>query len=385
MQGLLLLNVHVWLFVLLRLANIAVAQVSFYAIGDVPYSDMEACLLPFELEKLDPTKGQFLIHLGDIRGGKPDPYTGELSECPESLYQHVSELFESSPVPSFFIPGGERFANVHIVWLLSTASLLFACFIPFPCILTIISGYTVDNAWLDCADAEKAYEYWEKHLFYFNDRTNLGWSPFPTNVNRWETWGRPRTTRRSELFSFLLDNVLFIGLSLPGFGRNKDNEWYPRDGLIRDNVEWTDMNFEYYSNVTTAVVIFAHDTLYSGNKAYFDSLSDLLKNSAYKELPVLVLEDAHGFTRQDKFLGLSNVVRIAQDDTVTPMRITVDPYSKGLDNIFRHDRRCICSTNHSPTVLMNEDNRNGRCQAACTEAYEACRGENRCRNDKVVC
>jgi hypothetical protein len=47
-------------------------------IGNIPYLDMEACLLPFELKKLNPTKGQFLIHLGDICGGKPDPYTEEL-------------------------------------------------------------------------------------------------------------------------------------------------------------------------------------------------------------------------------------------------------------------------------------------------------------------
>ncbi|KAL7548824.1 hypothetical protein ACHAWF_012084 [Thalassiosira exigua] len=72
--------------------------VSFYAVGDVPYSDMESCLIPHELRKLSPDEGTFLVHLGDIQDGK-------LSECPESMHEGVAKAFEASPVPTFFAIG----------------------------------------------------------------------------------------------------------------------------------------------------------------------------------------------------------------------------------------------------------------------------------------
>lgn len=76
--------------------------------GDVPYSDLDECLLPFELEKLDPSDGVALIHLGDVRGGKPNPYTGEPADCPEQMYKNIAEIFEASPVTTFFLPGGKN-------------------------------------------------------------------------------------------------------------------------------------------------------------------------------------------------------------------------------------------------------------------------------------
>ncbi len=44
----------------------------------MPYSDMEARLLPHELDKLSFSEGKFLVHLGDIQDGRS-------KGCPESL------------------------------------------------------------------------------------------------------------------------------------------------------------------------------------------------------------------------------------------------------------------------------------------------------------
>ena len=59
---------------------------------------MEECLIPVELGKLTPSSGRFLVHLGDIQDGK-------IRSCPESLHRGVSELFESSPLPTLFVIG----------------------------------------------------------------------------------------------------------------------------------------------------------------------------------------------------------------------------------------------------------------------------------------
>ena len=74
------------------------APLTFYAMGDVPYSDMEACLIPYELAKLSRSEGKFLVHLGDIQDGLSE-------DCSESLHEGIARTFESSPVPTFFVIG----------------------------------------------------------------------------------------------------------------------------------------------------------------------------------------------------------------------------------------------------------------------------------------
>lgn len=74
------------------------APLTFYAMGDVPYSDMEQCLIPYELAKLSRSEGKFLVHLGDIQDGLSE-------DCSESLHEGIARTFESSPVPTFFVIG----------------------------------------------------------------------------------------------------------------------------------------------------------------------------------------------------------------------------------------------------------------------------------------
>lgn len=144
-------------------------------------------------------------------------------------------------------------------------------------------------------------------------------------------------------------------------------------------------NLEYFANVAQAVVILGHDATSSVNYEFYRRFRSIIVNSlVYSRLPILVFEDGHQFDRQDAFLGLSNIVRIALDDTTTPMKMTVNPLESSLDDVFQHDRRCPCSTKNGPRTYLTSDPY-ARCNGVCTEAHEACRWENSCRNDKLEC
>jgi len=322
---------------------------------------MEKCLVPFELDKLTTTAdddaeggARLMIHLGDVRDGKPDPITGEIRECEESLYSDIAETFERSPVPTFFIPG--------------------------------------DNGWLDCSNVNEAYSFWEKHLFYFNERTDLGWPGLGASngVHRWDSFPADveRTTTRSELFSFLLDSVLFIGLSLPGSGRSGGHNWDPIDELLADNVQWTQENFAAYADEMDAVVLFGHAYV-SQNWAYYVNLRDIAQE--YAETPIIFLEDGHSLEGEVFFLGVRNMVRLRQDDTVTPMKVTIHPSKNqgGGDffapDVFEYDVRCPCSTSHRPTELINYVDESDPCFGACTESHAQCANEETCSPEGFVC
>lgn len=242
-------------------------SIQFFAIGDVPYSPMEACLLPHELRKLEPLStsneidggGRFLIHLGDIRDGKWD------GACPESLYQNISSIFESSPVTTFFIPG--------------------------------------DNGWLDCDDADAAHAFWKSYLFGYNER-NLGWPGLGAAVVRDET--------HPEFFAFLMDGVLFLGQGLPGTGRDTDHAWNDWSAYMRANARWTEANFAANAANMRAAVIFGHASN-SQNDPYFQELQAIA--STYGIIPILFLEDGHYFATETLFLNRPNLYRIALDDT----------------------------------------------------------------------
>lgn len=301
---------------------------------------MDACLLPHELDKLHASEGSFLIHLGDIRDGKPDPESGEPRSCDEPLYQSISTIFESSPVPTFFIPG--------------------------------------DNGWLDCADADEAYTLWEQYLFEYNTRTDLNWPALPSAVSRHEN--------HPELFAFLLEDVLFLGQGLPGTGRDTVNAWTPRGDYLAANAAWTKLHFAANAGNMAAVVIFGHASA-TANEAYFLELEKLADDLAYGKPPILFLEDAHAFVVETGYRGRSNILRIATEDTVTPMSITVDPAAwetgGGLTSVFQYDRGCWCSDGHRPTQLIDWTS-GGKCDGVCA-TNGLCSGTATCSPEGPSC
>jgi hypothetical protein len=95
------------------------ADVIFSAIGDVPYGPEEIPELQQHVadhNRYSPSA--FLVHLGDILSSS--------EECQEIRYQTVADIFKTSAVPVFIVPG--------------------------------------DNEWVNCADPAQGWAWWEAHL-----------------------------------------------------------------------------------------------------------------------------------------------------------------------------------------------------------------------------
>lgn len=262
-----------------------------------------------------------MIHLGDIRDGKN-------GKCEEATYKDVSDIFTSSPVPTFFIPG--------------------------------------DNGWTDCHNIDDAFGYNEQHLLHFIERNGmLSWANLPGKINRSE--------QRMELFSFVIDNVLFLGQNLPG-GWSEPNEKLVRGQwpqLLSDNLNWTKYNFDKYGNDINAVVIFGHSSSAS-NAYYFRGLIPVANR--YNEVPILFLEDGNEWEVDRFFLaGAPNVLRIVTDNTVTPVKFTVNlrAVQGPLEEVFEVERGCPCTTDHRPTKVV------WSCADVCA-VQERCGGVNPC-------
>jgi hypothetical protein len=186
------------------------------------------------------------------------------------------------------------------------------------------------------------------------------------------------------MFSFMLENVLFLGQSLPGTGENEDFNihWKHRSALLQDNWKWTEERFQDFAGIMKAVVIFGH-SYKPINYDYFVALKRIAQEDAYGRPPILFLEDEHFFNLEEEFLGVSNSLRIETDDTVTPMTITVDPYATGLLNVFTYDRRCYCSTDHRQTQLV--DWPSGSCSGQCEESQAQCADKEPCSPEGATC
>jgi hypothetical protein len=254
----------------------------FYAIGDTPYTTVEECLIPHELGKLLASDGRLLVHLGDIKDGK-------LEGCPESMYENIGTIFESSPMRTFFIVG--------------------------------------DNEWLNCGDekeVDESFTYWEEHLSRFHERTNLDWPPFDAFVTR--------DTDHPEFFSFILDNVLFLGQGLPPTQEDIMPSCNKYESYLAANVRWTREHFIAQNAGTRlrAAVIFGHDI--SGSvEPYFADLKSIA--SSYSDIPILVMEDHHWFA-EETFWDVPNLYKITLDDTVTPTAITMIQMREKLTKSF---------------------------------------------------
>ncbi|EJK55704.1 hypothetical protein THAOC_24535 [Thalassiosira oceanica] len=210
---------------------------TFLAIGDVPYSPMEECLLPIELNKLTTSSGRFLVHLGDIQDGK-------IGSCPESLHLGVSELFASSPLPTLFVIG--------------------------------------DNGWLDCDNPDESYGYWKEHLFDFHSRSDLNWPPLGTSVERDPVY--------PEFFSFELESILFVGQGLPA-SRNPRGDY---EEYLVQNAAYARAKIEE-SSQTRALVLLGHSF---GNgrgskRSYFEFVLQIAAENP--ALPILMVQDNHWY------------------------------------------------------------------------------------------
>jgi hypothetical protein len=141
--------------------SIQLPTFSFFAMGDVPYNEMEAVILSQQIEdinrEIEHDTASFLVHLGDLmRSGN----------CNRKRYQRSSDILNTTKIPVVVIPG--------------------------------------DNDWIDCPNFKIGMK---RFKAYFIDRFDLKQTTFPLS----------RQTNREENFSMWIHNVMFLGLNVRTF------------------------------------------------------------------------------------------------------------------------------------------------------------------------
>ncbi|NQV28543.1 MAG: hypothetical protein HQ518_29675 [Rhodopirellula sp.] len=173
----------------------AKVQVTFYAMGDVPYAPEEDVLLPKQIADL-PNDAEFVIHVGDIKRGVP--------LCNEAVYNKVAGMLSKSAAPVFIIPG--------------------------------------DNEWNDCLNPAQAWTYWDQYFMKFDRH-----------------WKHDLTVERQKIreenFAFVKGNVLFVGLNIVGGRVHDEQEWKLRHA---SNLDWVKSSLQRSGKEISSLVVFGH-------------------------------------------------------------------------------------------------------------------------------
>ncbi|MCH2203198.1 MAG: metallophosphoesterase [Fuerstiella sp.] len=246
--------------------------VSFYAMGDVPYQPEEDELLPKQIAQL-PADAEFVVHVGDIKGGGPP--------CVEAVYEKVSGMLSKSVAPVFIIPG--------------------------------------DNEWNDCTDPVQAWAYWNQYFSRFDRRWNHRFPLF-------------RQIEHEENFSFVRNDVLFVGLNVVGGLVHDAAEWKQRHA---DGLKWIRQNVAEFGKDVTCLVLFGHANPKAKHDDFFQPLS--VEAKVFGK-PVLYLHgDGHSWIYDRPFTA-KNILRVQVDQggKAPPLKVIVTDSDA---QPFRFDRR----------------------------------------------
>lgn len=185
-------------------------QVTFYAMGDVPYAPDEDELLRRQISEL-PDDADFVVHLGDIKRGLP--------LCSESVYRKVARILRGSAAPVFIIPG--------------------------------------DNEWNDCFSPDQAWKHWDHYFMRFERHWSHGLSVTRQNV-------------REENFAFVRNGVLFIGLNVVGGRVHDRQEWKLRHA---SGVDWVKESLRRAGKDVRSLVVFGHARPAKNHDDFFNPFS----------------------------------------------------------------------------------------------------------------
>lgn len=264
-------NVHLGLLLVLAIGSTVLAekqpkpashahrQVTFYAMGDVPYAPEEDTLLPRQIAEL-PGDAEFVIHVGDIKGGA--------APCDEAVYNKVFGMLSQSKPPIFIIPG--------------------------------------DNEWNDCTDPAQAWKYWDKYFMRFDRHWQHGLPVF-------------RQLEREENFSFVKGNVLFVGINIVGGRVHDAAEWKQRHA---DDLDWVRRNLRRFGAKVSSLVIFGHAKPNENHNDFFDPLSkDALQ---FKKPILYLQGDGHRWIHDRPFAAKNILrLQVDQGGIAPPLQVTV--------------------------------------------------------------
>ncbi|CAJ1963249.1 unnamed protein product [Cylindrotheca closterium] len=257
----------------------------FYAIGDVPYNNVEKNQLKTTMTDRVPADGEFLIHVGDIRAGQfPD------QPCRREEYMEIRDVLLRSHIPVFIIPG--------------------------------------DNEWSDCPNRDEAQGFW---LEAFGDLEQ-----------NWEHSFRvERNPTRPENFHFFHKRTLFFGVNLVG-GDIVDRSSHSIQ--LREQFGWVKEILDQHvvNNDALSVVIFGHAFPRMVHEAFFAPLRRYIRQDLKNDIPVMYLNgDYHFYEFEEHYRGLENMQRLQVDfGTINPplkvaVSVSGDP---SWNRTFSHDR-----------------------------------------------
>jgi hypothetical protein len=275
-----------------------------------------------------PAECEFAVHLGDFKS--------ELSNCTEDVYQNVDSILSNSSIPLFLVVGDNgRFRRLNSKWM-NAYSLRYSHIF-----------FLVPIEWNDCPgadDPEKADQYWQYWVQYFNKYDERHWQVES------QVLGVSRQTfpvAREENFYFILKRTLFIGLNIVG-GRVLDaGDWQVR---LEANFEWIkDLMLDNLPSNADGVVLMAHaketQSPSSNAVSFFNPLATFLSDplNGVDIYPVLYLHgDGHFWKYDTTFLGVPNLLSIQhRGGTSEPVLIMkVDTASSNdTATAFQYDRQ----------------------------------------------
>jgi hypothetical protein len=248
----------------------------FWAIADVPYSDLDKTRLGIEMKSLG-SDADFLIHLGDIKvRGSP---------CSQKMLTSIDEKMKLCPVPVFMLVG--------------------------------------DNEFNDCQDIQPkaALAMWRNTFARYDVKH---WSHKFTVSNM---------PRRSESFAFVHKRTLFIGINFVGGKVHDENEWKHRHST---QLNWVKrlMLGKARNNLIHSVVLFGQADPGPNHGDFINPFVVFLRKEFSRDIPVLYLcGDAHKWAYNPGYHNVSNWlrVRLTRGLVEPTVRITVDPDGRGRD------------------------------------------------------
>lgn len=227
--------------------------ISFYAHADTNYAKEERERFALQVMRI-PKDGDFIIHLGDLKG---------CDECKsEKPYSLVADAYlQHANAPVFVVAG--------------------------------------DNDWYDCGGKsarQRGWKLWEKYFLHFYNRFGKALS-----------WTVDHQATRAENFAFYRKRILFIGVHIVGGDIKDEKEWNDR---LKDSLRWTKVSLEKYTK-TNVVVIFAHAAPTKKHRYYFDGLSKIANTN--KGIDFLYLHGDHHRWKEDRPFDANNIKRVMLD------------------------------------------------------------------------
>jgi hypothetical protein len=257
----------------------------------------------------------FTVHVGDIQ--KVD-----ITRCHESAYQTTASLLQQGPLPTLVVPG--------------------------------------DNDYYDCPDRDAAFRLFLRYFVSFEKQ----W-----HKKDYESLNLFRSETHPELFVFVKEGILFIGLHLINAPESHESitSWNARMTI---NKEWVAKNVQYYfqTQEIRGVLLLGHALRSPRTRPFFLTVAEYFVNITHREdIPVIYLHgDGHNWDVDTKFSHQLHWkhfrdIQVDQGGLADPIIVDIAPQIKGKLSAFKPDDT---KNNNLELVLGNGlirlDRQNGR-------------------------